>query len=277
MKMWKVLLADDEPFVREGLEKLIPWEKLGYQLDGSYKNGRELLEALPEKMPDAVILDIQMPFVGGLEAAKVIHEEYPETAIILLTAYAEFRYAQQAMQYGVKGYILKSNLLSELPEALEKLTKTMEQQKFFREKMEEFRKAEEAALECDEEENDVPDYAEAQCGDELIQLTKAYVKENLGNKITLDDIADAIHVNRSYLSRLYKQKTGENLFEMINRSRVEKAKELIRQRDKKIYEIAYLVGLEDTAYFSRLFKKYAGCSPKEYENTLNAKREEKAS
>lgn len=275
--MWKVLLADDEPFVREGVEKLVPWDELGYELEGTYKNGKELLEAVPVKMPDLVIMDIQMPFVTGLEAAKLIHEEYPEISVILLTAYAEFRYAQQAIEYGVDGYILKSNLLIDLPKFLEGMAKKLEKKKEIWDVMKSLAKTEETAMKCDvEEESDLAEYEEAESGDELIQLTNAYVKENLANKITLDDIADAVHVNRSYLSRLYKQKTGENLFEMINRSRIDMAKDFIRQRDKKIYEIAYLVGLDDTAYFSRLFKKYAGCSPKDYVNSLNMKKEESA-
>ena len=57
--MWKVMLADDEPFVRDGLEKLIPWNELGYELKGCYRNGKVLLENIPKVQPDLVILDIQ--------------------------------------------------------------------------------------------------------------------------------------------------------------------------------------------------------------------------
>lgn len=243
--MWKVLLADDEPFVREGLEKLIPWEELGYQLEGAYKNGRELVEAIPGIMPDLVILDIQMPLMNGLEAAKIIHERWPDIVVILLTAYREFQYAQQAISYKVRSYVLKNNLLTDLPGVLKEM-----------------------AEELEHKDN------QSEGADDLIQMTQSYVEERLANKLTLEEIADAVHVNRSYLSRLYKQKTGENLFEMINRRRVDKAKEYIRHGNKKIYEIACLVGLDDTAYFSRVFKRYAGCSPKEYETSVIIKGEE---
>ena len=54
--MWKVLIADDEAFVREGLKNLIPWEELGYQWSGDYRNGQELVEAIPVQKPDLVIL-----------------------------------------------------------------------------------------------------------------------------------------------------------------------------------------------------------------------------
>jgi len=271
--MWKVLIADDEPFVREGLEKLIAWEELGYQLEGSYKNGQQLIYAVPEKMPDLIILDIKMPLMSGLEAAKIIRQKWPDIVIILLTAYAEFQYAQQAIQYGVRSYVLKSNLLEDLPVTLREMTEQLEQLKFFREKMEEFLKTSESEsaepLSCKE----LEEVSSVQA-DDLIQQTSRFVEERLEKKITLDDIADAVHVNRSYLSRIYKQKTGENLFEMINRRRIDRAKEYIHDGNKKIYEIASLVGLEDTAYFSRVFKRYTGYSPKEYENMLEREKRE---
>lgn len=270
--MWKVLLADDEPFVREGLEKLIPWEEMGYQLEGSYKNGRDLLENVPGVMPDLVILDIQMPFLNGLETAKILHEEWPEIVVILLTAYAEFQYAQQALKYEVKGYVLKSNLLIELPKTLQEMTALLEQKRQLRQKIEEFTQGDVTAL--PEEHMDGGDGESSdRHADDLIRLVQSYVEERIASKLTLDEIADAVHVNRSYLSRLYKQKTGENLFGMINRIRVEKAKKYIREGNKKIYEIAYMVGMDDTAYFSRVFKQYAGCSPKEYENLPEVKGE----
>ena len=89
--MWKVLIADDEAFVREGLKNLIPWEELGYQWSGDYRNGQELVEAIPVQKPDLVILDIQMPILNGLEAAKIISEQWPWVAVVLLTAYGEFQ------------------------------------------------------------------------------------------------------------------------------------------------------------------------------------------
>ena len=79
------------------------------------------------------------------------------------------------------------------------------------------------------------------------------------------------HANGSYLSRLYKNKTGHNLFDVINKMKLEKAKEYMRQ-GLRIYEVAQKVGFEDVSYFSRVFRKQEGCSPREYEYKL---REEK--
>ena len=87
---------------------------------------------------------------------------------------------------------------------------------------------------------------------------------HFSERLTLAQISKDIHANGSYLSRLYKIKTGQNLFDTINKMRIEKAKELMQQ-GHKIYEAAQMVGFEDVSYFSRVFKKYEGCSPREYE------------
>ena len=101
--------------------------------------------------------------------------------------------------------------------------------------------------------------------DELpLAVEKAIGKLSRLKKITLDDIADTLHVNRSYLSRYYKNKTGVNLFDEILMKRVEKAKEYLQNTEMKTYEISEAVGVEDAGYFSKMFKKITGVSPKEF-------------
>lgn len=271
--MWKVLIADDEAFVREGLKSLIPWEELGYQYGGGYKNGQELLDAVPVEKPDLVILDIQMPILSGLEAARLISEQWPWVAVVLLTAYGEFQYAKQAIEYHVRSYVMKNNVLEELPKILKDISAQMEEER---------KKGNGAVVERLTEaigrgdlsklseilEMGAPaaeDQAEQGLEEDLIRRVKAFVEENYSRKLTLDNIAEAVYITPSYLSRLYKQKTGENLFDAVNKRRMEEAARYIAGGSKRIGEIAALVGIEDTAYFSRVFKKYTGYSPKEYE------------
>lgn len=101
--------------------------------------------------------------------------------------------------------------------------------------------------------------------EDLIRKVKIFVEENYSRKLTLETIAEEVYMTPSYLSRLYKQKTGENLFDAINQRRMKEAQRYIAYSNKKMWEIASLVGIEDTAYFSRVFKKYTGYSPREYE------------
>lgn len=123
--MWKVIVADDEPFIREALKEMIPWDELGCHLAEALKNGKEVVNAVEKYKPDIVILDIQMPLMTGMEAAQWIHENYPDIVVVLLTAYEDFKYAQQAIVFQVKRYVIKSNLFEDLPKALEEISEEL--------------------------------------------------------------------------------------------------------------------------------------------------------
>lgn len=376
--MWKVMLADDEPYVREGMEKLIPWKELGCELVFQAKNGRELIERMDEERPDIVIVDIKMPVMGGLEVAQYLEEKGWTTKVIILTAYADFEYARQAIRFQVTDYCIKTMALDEIPKILEKTVRLLQERKLTSYQMiliyglvrkgsafskiidfcfdqetvygqssegdclcvtlcnpplidelfkrcrklvemsenfmgevpvvciscayyEEdeaadiYGRAYEYILEHVEEtkqrvwfagyEEDegkagaVSDQSgtapeeEALSGEEtanLVDRTRRLIEKQFCNRLTLEEIADQVHANRSYLSRVYKQKTGENLFDVINRMRIERAETLMKEQKYKIYEIAELVGFEDTAYFSRVFKKFKGMSPKEYDRNCQS-------
>ena len=235
--MWTVIIADDEPFLLEGIRDMIPWEELGYELVAAKRNGQEVIDCIPRIRPDLVILDIKMPIMGGIEAARIISGKWPEIMIIFMTAYSEFQYAKSAIEYGVKSYVVKHNVLEELPVALKKMSLNLKKK-----------------------------YGQEEPEREQSQIEKItdYIDKNFSRKLTLDEISDYVHMNRSYLSRMYKKETGENLFDTINRKRVEAAKKYISEGGKKMWEIGSLVGVDDAAHFSKLFKKYAGCSPQEW-------------
>jgi two-component system response regulator YesN len=104
----------------------------------------------------------------------------------------------------------------------------------------------------------------------LIQETQKYIRDNFCKNISLQIIADHIHVNSSYLSRLYKKETGESIIDAINKYRIDHAKKLLKDPANKVFEVACAVGIEDPAYFTHVFTKYAGMSPKEYKlNNVN--------
>lgn len=96
-----------------------------------------------------------------------------------------------------------------------------------------------------------------------IYRVKTYVEQHIQEDITLDQVARYCGMSRSYFSSLFKRETGEGLNDYINRRKMERAKELMLHRRLKAYEAAYAVGLSDESYFSKLFKKHIGISPKE--------------
>lgn len=103
----RLLIVDDEPLIRKGLAKLVEKNPLGWSVIGEAANGQEAYAKLEELHPDLVITDIRMPLMDGLELARQIAVSSPETAVIILTGYRDFEYAQAAIQYGVKQFLLK--------------------------------------------------------------------------------------------------------------------------------------------------------------------------
>ena len=139
--------------------------------------------------------------------------------------------------------MLKISIIDELPQAVEKAIGKLSRLK---------------------KELEIQEHTKAEEPESLLDQIEQYLEENFRKKITLDDIADTLHVNRSYLSRYYKNKTGVNLFDEILMKRVEKAKEYLQNTEMKTYEISEAVGVEDAGYFSKMFKKITGVSPKEF-------------
>jgi DNA-binding NarL/FixJ family response regulator len=121
----RVVLADDDVLLREGLAKLLA--AAGFDVIGQCGEARELLELVREQKPDLAIVDIRMPpnhTTEGLEAARVIREEVPETAILLLSAHVEIEHAMDLLGGGARtGYLLKSRVtdVNEFVETLERI------------------------------------------------------------------------------------------------------------------------------------------------------------
>ena len=233
------MIADDEIYMLEAMEKLINWEKMDCQLIYKAKNGQELINQLNVEIPDIIITDIKMPVKSGIEVAKYVYEHMLPTKVIILSAYADFEYAQEAIAYDVCGYIVKTSAIEMLPQMIGK-----------------------AIRKLSKSEDDVKD--EEKHSEDIFGKLQKYIESNYTERLTLAQISKDIHANGSYLSRLYKVKTGQNLFDAINKLRIEKSKELMLS-GYKIYEAAQMVGFDDVSYFSRVFKKYEGCAPREYE------------
>lgn len=98
----------------------------------------------------------------------------------------------------------------------------------------------------------------------LINKAMIYIRENYKGRISLQQVADHVHVNSSYLSRLFSKETGNTLVEAINKFRIDKAKDLLATTQMKTFEVAAEVGFDDATYFIRLFKKYTNIRPQDF-------------
>lgn len=106
--MLKVLLVDDEMYIRKGMYELIDWHSLGMEIAGEAENGLEALKKAECLQPDIIITDIRMPILDGLELIRAIaNSPTMEPVFIIISGYHDFKYAQQAIRYGVQDYILK--------------------------------------------------------------------------------------------------------------------------------------------------------------------------
>ncbi len=128
--MMKVLIADDEAIIREGLKFIVNWDELGFTICGEASNGEDAMKSIMELSPDLVLLDIRMPKLQGTEIVKLAREQHFSGHFIILSGYSDFKYAQTAIRYGVDFYLTKPIDEEELYQAVNsvKLALQKEQQ-----------------------------------------------------------------------------------------------------------------------------------------------------
>lgn len=115
MPRLRILLADDHSLILTGIRALLAD---GFELVGQVEDGRALVEAALRLRPDLVILDISMPLLNGIEAARQIRKEWPAARLLFLTMHSDPFYLREALQAGASGYLLKSSANEELPQAI---------------------------------------------------------------------------------------------------------------------------------------------------------------
>lgn len=237
--MYRVVVADDEERILEGIENLIDWDTLNSEIVFTATNGLDVKEYLSAHRADILITDIRMPGVTGMDLAQWIHENKIPTRVIFLTAYSDFQYAKQAMTYKVEAYVLKDDYLEELESTVKELIESMNS-------------------ELGQQEQPGGKH------DKLIRNVCELIKEKYTAELSLAIIAREMHVSAAYLSRRFSREKGCSITDYVNQLRIKKAAELLQGTNMFVYEVAESVGIEDSSYFSALFKKYMGVSPQKY-------------
>lgn len=250
--MLKMLIVDDEAYVREILAELVEKRfRSEFQIRLA-ENGRKAVDTASVWNPDLVLMDIEMPGINGLEAARRILAAHPVCKIIFITAYGLFQYAQEAVKLGACDYILKP--LDE-EEAVRSISRAMTQ---------------------------------SQAQQQLVQIATSLPRNNPGDKtavlmekiqkhlqhnymmydISLDSVSEMLNMNSSYFSSIFKKFFGVNFVDYLTELRMNAARELLADPLRSTAEVAAMVGYESPNYFARAFKKKMGMTPTEYRRSL---------
>ncbi len=250
--MRKVLLVDDEKWVRKALIWTIHKLNLPIQIVHECNNGLEALDWINLHDVDLVLTDIRMPIMDGLTFVKELKQLGHKLDVIVISVHDEFQYIQQALRSGVTDFLLKPIEEDDLKVCLEKWLEKRKGQV---------------------EENVNKALIEDKYPSSTIDQVLAYISKTPLNQVTLLDAAKCVHLNPSYLSQLFKQQLNTKFVDYLTELRIQEGKRLLLTTTLKMSEIAERVGYSEIAYFSNTFKKITGTSPSEFRKSTKTKSE----
>lgn len=273
--MYRVLLVDDEQIERMALAKKID-RYYGDKVEIYHAvNGREAVAMCGEQKNDIVIIDISMPEMNGVMAAKYIRKMDDECSIIFLSAYDDFEYARNAIKVRALDYLLKpcdmNDLLAVMDTALQKLDK---ENAFNGNSISGKEQNKETQIDGSNynnvRENRPKRTDNVRNSDEqtTIKYLKEYVENNYIYDISMQEAAEEMGYSDAYFSKLFKQYFNQNFTAYLTEYRIKKAKELLSNTNHSIKDISRMVGYTDSNYFAKIFKRLVGEIPSKYRENL---------
>lgn len=238
--MFSLLIVEDEYLVRQGIRSLIDYEKYGITMVNEAADGRSAWEIVQREQPDIVLTDINMPQIDGIRLAGLIRERYPQTHIVFITGYDDFRYAVSALKLGADDYLLKPFSRNDVEQMLWKVTQKLETEK---------------------RNQQVKDLIEERSFGEIERAIHDRLSDST---LTLKSLAAQLGFSAGHLGVLIKKELGVSFQDYLIGERIKQAKLLLLTGNKKIYEIAEAVGIEDINYFSQRFKQIVGVTPRQF-------------
>jgi len=191
-----------------------------------------------------------MPIMNGIDLAKILRERFPGVKIIFLSGYRDFEYAQQALAYGVKKYVVKPTKYDELFEIFGQLRAELDAE----------RRPDSA-----EDPGKPEEWLDAGFHDRIIAIINEYVESSY-KEATLIRAAELVRMSPFYVSKLYKAKTGRNFSWHLLSVKMRKAEELLRDVNRRTSDVSDLLGYGTPKSFARAFKKFYGRNPRDFRN-----------
>ena len=260
--MYTIAIIDDEKWIRKLIKKLLPTEQFPITIIGEAEDGQEGLDLLRKCRPHMVITDIRMPLLSGLDLIQSIQNTLPQSEIIIISGYDNFEYAQKAIKLGVMDFLMKPVEEAELHKAVGIAVRKLNIRN-------------QQALEKSNLQRKVKrlttDFVQLESGDfsdiknEKVRQALQYIHEHFSEPISLTSVCDAVVINQSYFSEIFKKEMGIGFNHYLQNLRIDQAATLLRERpDLPVSDIAGITGFQDPNYFCRVFKKHFDVTAQEY-------------
>ena len=256
-----ILVVDDNEDMRRFLSSILA-PKYNIRMAG---DGVEALKSIQEEVPDMIITDLMMPNMDGIELLQHVKkaEETSFIPIILLTAKSAIESRLEALGEGADDYVTKPFE----PEYIKARVKNIFRQ---REQLEESYRNRLLKLEPQKTNRDEPNDAF------LMRLMTVMEKQMDNNALTVDELVDEVGMGRTVFFNRLKGLTGLSPVEFIREMRIKRAAQLLENGGYNVTEVTYMVGMNDSRYFSKCFKASYGMTPTEYRHAKQKNSEKKA-
>jgi YesN/AraC family two-component response regulator len=225
------LVVDDDPEIRTLYQRLVKEALPGIDVFTA-KDGAVALKMLSEMIPSLIILDLVMPEVNGFTVLEQVRLNPKTRHVPVLVMSGKLLSYEDVQKLDYARVVFYSKLMLSPNEAIACIQKTM-----------------------------LGDEILPQPTSILVKQAIAYLHQNYAQSFSRQEIADAVKVSESYLTRIFKQELNMTPWDCLTRIRIQKAKELLAQTNDSVTTIAFKVGFDDSAYFSRVFRKYTNDSP----------------
>lgn len=267
--MIRLLIADDEKLEREALAELVQRRFEREVVLEMAENGRKAADTAVLWGADLILMDIEMPGMSGLDAARAVLAQRPSCRVIFVTAYSLFQYAHEAVHLGACDYLLKPVDPDELEASVRRAMRQIETER----KLEELAAArpQPEQTETEEEAEDAPEEGENSQTALVMAHVRRYLEDNYMFDLSLDSVGEILHISPAYLSAQFKKYQKMNFLDCLTELRINAAKELLTDPFRSSAEVASMVGYEDASYFARAFKKRTGMTPTQYRRQAGRK------
>ena len=248
-KTLSIMVVDDESVERNGIVRFLK-SVCGDLLIDSFESGKAASTALKESTYDILITDIKIPFISGLELAEMAQKIQPSIKTVIVSAYAEFKFAQEAVLIGAVNYLLKPVdtdwLKKFIQKELDALTETTENIDF-------------TPTTCL-----LLSTAEKKFSKPVKDCINVIENEYSKSSLNLEDLSRKVFISTGYLCNIFKKEAGVSVVRFLNSYRMEKARELLLTTNLKINSVYTRVGFESFPHFSNSFKTHFGVSPSKF-------------